>query len=247
MTILIPAFEPNIRLVDLVSSLKQACDYAVIVVDDGSGSAFRPVFDKVRTLGCTILTYSVNCGKGRALKTGFEYILKHTEEKTGVVTADADGQHTVPDIIRVAKEIPLVPDQVVLGSRRFTGRVPIRSRIGNSITRIVFTMASGNRVYDTQTGLRDIPISLIPWMLKIDGERFEYEMQVLLEVGPSGYGFRQIIIETVYRPENSSHFHTVRDSIHLCFPFLKFCMSGIISAVADYILLFLFQWMIGSL
>lgn len=112
---------------------------------------------------------------------------------------------------------------------------------------MIFTMASGNHIYDTQTGLRGIPISLLPWMLKLDGERFEYEMQVLLEAGPTGYSFRQIVIKTVYVPENGSHFNTVRDSIRLCFPFLKFCMSSIISVIADYVLLFLFQWMIGSL
>jgi putative flippase GtrA len=247
MIILIPAFEPDARLIDLVSRLRERCKYGIIVVDDGSGDLFQPVFDSVRGLECTVLAHSVNRGKGRALKTGFEYILKSTGEKTGVVTADSDGQHTVSDIIRVAEEIPSAPDKIVLGARRFTGRVPLRSRLGNTITRIVFTAASGNAILDTQTGLRGIPASLLPLMLNIEGERFEYEMEVLLEAGSSGYGFWQIYIETVYTPENKSHFHTIRDSIRICLPFFKFCMSGIISAIVDYVLLFVFQWLIGSL
>lgn len=247
MVILIPAFEPDVRLVDLVSRLRECCGYKIVVVDDGSGIGFHLIFETVGNLGCTVLRHNINRGKGRALKTGFEYILKNTEEKTGVVTADADGQHTVADIIRVAEEIPLVPGRIVLGVRRFTGHVPFRSRLGNMITRIIFAMSSGNAIFDTQTGLRGIPVSLLPLMLKIKGERFEYEMEMLLEAGSSGYGFRQIDIETVYTPEDHSHFHTIRDSLRMCFPLFRFGISGIISAIADYVLLFVFQWMIGSL
>ncbi|MDR3645258.1 MAG: bifunctional glycosyltransferase family 2/GtrA family protein [Clostridia bacterium] len=247
MTVLIPAYEPDMRLVELVNRLRECCDYSIIVVDDGSGGAFRPLFEAARNSGCTVLTHEVNRGKGRALKTGFEYILGHTNEKVGVVTADADGQHTVPDIIRVAQEIPSAPGRVVLGARRFVGKVPLRSRFGNTFTRIIFTAASGNNIWDTQTGLRGIPVSLLPLMLKIKGERFEYEMEMLLEASSSGYGFRQIAIETVYLAgDKSSHFHTIRDSVRVCLPFFKFCLSGITSAVVDYTLLFVFQWLIGT-
>lgn len=247
MTILIPAYEPDMRLVKLVSTLKHCCDYSVIVVDDGSGEAYQSVFNATLELGCTVLTHEVNKGKGRALKTGFEYIINHTDEKVGVITADADGQHTVPDIMRVAEEIPSAPGKIILGVRKFIGKVPIRSILGNTFTRMIFTAASGNYIRDTQTGLRGIPVFLLPLMLKIEGERFEYEMEMLLEAGSSGYGFRQINIETVYIEGNtSSHFRTVRDSIRVALPFFKFCISGITSAVIDYTLLFVFQWIIGS-
>ncbi|HEX3026267.1 MAG TPA: bifunctional glycosyltransferase family 2/GtrA family protein [Clostridia bacterium] len=246
MIVLIPAYEPDDRLTELISHLMENCGYDIIVVDDGSGQDYFSVFDSVRAMGCTVLTHPVNRGKGRALKTGFEYIL-HSDEKTGVVTADADGQHSVVDIIRVAEEIPLCPGKIVLGARRFVGGVPLRSIIGNTFNRMLFTAASGNKVHDTQTGLRGIPVSLLPLMLKIEGERFEYEMEMLLEAGSSGYGFRQIFIDTIYLSGNkSSHFRPIRDSVRVCLPFFKFCFSGLTSAVVDYTLLFFLQWLISS-
>ena len=246
MIVLIPAYEPDARLIELIHRLKNQCDYDIIVVDDGSGENYRCLFDDARSEGCIVLTHDTNRGKGCALKTGFAYILDHTDEKTGVVTADSDGQHMVLDILRVAAEISPSP-KIVLGARKFIGKVPFRSAFGNIFTRIMFTAASGKNIWDTQTGLRGIPLKLLPLMLKIQGERFEYEMEMLLEAGPSGYGFKQISIETVYIAGNkSSHFHTFSDSIRVFVPFFKFCLSGITSAVVDYVLLFVFQWLIAT-
>jgi len=96
MIILIPAYEPNQRLINLIHDLKDTCDYEIVVVDDGSGPSYKSIFDKVSSLGCTVLTHERNRGKGAALKTGFHYI-QETKEAAGVVTADCDGQHLPKD------------------------------------------------------------------------------------------------------------------------------------------------------
>jgi len=247
MIVLIPAYEPDIRLIELIRVIKEHCNFKIIVVDDGSGSAYSAIFDEALKEDCHILTHKENCGKGRALKTGFSYILENTDEKDGVVTADADGQHIVPDILHVASEITSA-DRIVLGARRFIGRVPARSVFGNYAMRLMFTVASGNNIWDTQTGLRGFPISMLPLMLKLDGERFEYEMNMLLEAGPCGYGFKQLYIDTVYISGNkSSHFNPILDSIRVCIPFFKFCLSSISAAVVDFVLLFVFQWLFNIL
>ena len=124
-----------------------------------------------------------NRGKGHALKTGFEYILNNTNESIGVVTADADGQHLVKDILSIAAEVYNQKDKIVLGERKFVGKVPLRSKVGNTATRGIFTLVSGQKILDTQTGLRGFPIKLLPWLLSVEGERFEYEMNMLLEAG----------------------------------------------------------------
>ena len=242
MTVLIPAFEPDGRLVDLIRNLRQQCGYHIVVVNDGSGPAFDPIFDQALGEGCVVLTHAYNRGKGCALKTGFRYILENTQETVGVVTADADGQHLVYDIRRVAEELPLSSGKIVLGARKFVGKVPFRSAAGNTIMRFLFTAASGTNIRDTQTGLRGFPVSLLPLMLQIEGERFEYEMNMLLEAGTLGYGFRQVMIETVYIAGNrSSHFHPFSDSVRVFLPMIKFSLSSITAAVVDYSLLFVFQ------
>ncbi|THF75747.1 bifunctional glycosyltransferase family 2/GtrA family protein [Cohnella fermenti] len=241
MTILIPSYEPDERLLGLIHSLKENSDASILVVDDGSGEGYRGIFDSARNAGCTVVTLPVNRGKGRALKIGFDYI-RRSGESDGVVCADSDGQHLPKDIMKVATAVRDNPRHIVLGSRRFTGKVPARSRLGNTATRMVYSAATGTPIHDTQTGLRGYSPDMLEWLCEIPGERFEYEMNMLLESKQAGYRLIEVPIDTVYLDENkSSHFRPLVDSARIYFPFLKFCASSGLSALLDILLLFLFQ------
>lgn len=248
MIILIAAFEPDDHLVALISELKLKCDYKILIVDDGSGESYVSVFNRCKVLGCTVLEHDKNMGKGCALKTGFAYIKDNTDERMGVVTADADGQHLVKNILNVCLEIQNDDHNIVLGVRKFVGKVPWKSAIGNAFARRIFKLTSGSKLLDTQTGLRGFSIESLPWLLSIDGERYEYEMNMLLLAKKAGYVFKQIEIDTVYEASNkSSHFRAVKDSLRVFMPFLKFCASGISAAIVDYFLLFYLQWLTKNL
>ena len=179
--VLIPAYKPDERLVQLTRELKEE-KLDVLLVDDGGQQAFAHIFDECRALGAKVAVHAVNQGKGRALKTGLNAALNLWPDLSGVVTADADGQHTLRDILRLIEAMREHPNALVLGSREFTGDVPFKSRWGNRITRFVYALASGVHVSDTQTGLRGLPACAIPAMITIDGERYEYEMNVLLKL-----------------------------------------------------------------
>jgi glycosyltransferase involved in cell wall biosynthesis len=247
MNILIPAYEPSTRFIKLIQDLKSKCDYNIVVIDDGSWDKYSNIFRSIKELGCTVLTHATNLGKGQALKTGFKYIMENGDN-TGVVCADCDGQHLPEDIIRTAEAINEHKDCIILGTRRFTGNVPLRSSLGNSITRAVFTFASGVKVYDTQTGLRGYSSDMLPWLCEVSGDRFEYEMNLLLEAVPSGYSFHEINIDTIYLEENkSSHFRAIKDSARVYFPILKFSLSSILSAILDFTLVILIQMVTSNL
>ncbi|GIG42953.1 hypothetical protein Dsi01nite_009940 [Dactylosporangium siamense] len=224
-------YEPDQRLVDLVDGLRGA-GQAVVVVDDGSGPADAPVFQAVRDRGGTVLTHPVNRGKGVALKTGFR------SAKEDVVCADADGQHRVEDILRVADHVRRT-GRTTLGVRRFTGPVPLRSSAGNALTRVVFAAVTGSRIQDTQTGLRGYPASRLGWLLEVPGERFEDEMRTLLLATRHG-GIDQVPIATVYLEHNaSSHFRPLVDSARVYAPLLRFsassCWPGAVDAVVRFV------------
>jgi glycosyltransferase involved in cell wall biosynthesis len=164
MIILIPAYEPDEQLLHLIRSVAAAApQLTLVVVDDGSGPDYRPVFDVAAGLGCTVIGYAGNRGKGHALKAGFGFIADHFPGR-GVVCADSDGQHRVEDILKVAERLPAAPDAMVLGTRSFSGDVPARSRIGNTATRWLFRLATGETIPDTQTGLRGYPAAMLPWL-----------------------------------------------------------------------------------
>ncbi len=247
MTILIPSYEPDERLITLIHKLKEASDASILVVDDGSGEDYRDIFDSVEKAGCTVLTHPINQGKGSALKTGFDYVRQHGE-RDGVICADSDGQHLPGDILRLTKAVREHRNHIVLGSRQFTGKVPLRSRIGNSATRMVYAFATGRPIQDTQTGLRGYSSEMLDWLCQVPGDRFEYEMNMLLEAPNVGYDLVEVPIETVYLDDNkSSHFRPLADSARVYFPFLKFSTSSGFAAILDFTLLFLLQWLTSNL
>jgi hypothetical protein len=161
-----------------------------------------------------------------ALKTGFRYV-EQAYPGRHVVCADADGQHHVADILRVA-ERTRVTGHTALGVRRFDGAVPLRSRVGNALTRLLFRAATGHPVQDTQTGLRAYPATLLGWLRTVPGERFEYEMNVLLMAARAGHPIDQITIATTYLDDNaSSHFGWITDSVRIYRPLLRFAMAAL--------------------
>jgi glycosyltransferase involved in cell wall biosynthesis len=230
VVVLVPAYQPDHRLLTLLTGLRDAApDVRAVVVDDGSGPASAPVLDAVRDLGCTVLRHPTNRGKGVALKTGLRHVAE-AHPGLDVVCADADGQHSVVDILRVAEQVRTT-GRTVLGVRGFDGRVPLRSRFGNSVTRLLFRAATGYPVRDTQTGLRAYPHTLLDWLLTVPGERFEYEMNVLLHAARAGHRIDQTVIATTYLDGNaSSHFGSVRDSARIYRPLLRFAASSLLAA-----------------
>jgi putative flippase GtrA len=233
--ILIPAYQPDEKLVELVRALKNEGFVDLIVVDDGGGPLYESLFEQCSVLGCTILRHGINMGKGRALKTGLNYYLTRGYPGIGVITADSDGQHTPIDIHKVADAMAEAPDTFVLGTRHFTTNVPLRSRFGNGVTRRFFALINGETVTDTQTGLRGLPDALVPLFLSLSGERYEYEMNMLLAIRPNGLKLKQIPIETIYINNNhASHFNTIRDSARIYRLIFAFVLSSLLAAAIDY-------------
>ena len=237
--VLIPAYKPDARMVELVRELRDN-HLDVMLVDDGGQEAFAPLFAQCRELGAEVAVHTVNLGKGRALKTGINAALLRWPDLRAIVTADADGQHTPKDILRLIDAVDEHPNTLVLGSRRFTGDVPFKSRWGNRITRTVYGLASGVRVYDTQTGLRALPRCALLEMMRIDGERYEYEMNVLLKLRDMKLGVFEVPIETIYINDNAgSHFNPVRDAFRIYMVIFKYLFSSITSFAVDYALYWL--------
>ncbi|MDO4573074.1 MAG: bifunctional glycosyltransferase family 2/GtrA family protein [Clostridia bacterium] len=240
MIVVIPAYQPDEKLAALVAALKDTTDYPIVIVDDGSRADCQPLFAELEA-SATVLHHAENRGKGAALKTALTYIQAHFPADEGVITVDADGQHLPKDIRRVADAWRAQPAALVLGSRRFTGKVPFKSRAGNAITRFVFALSTGVRVFDTQTGLRAFSVKSIPMMLQMRGDRYEYEINVLLYATRHRMPIREVEIETVYLEGNkSSHFKPLRDAWRIYKMILLFALSSLTALLIDYVLVLVF-------
>ena len=120
VTIVIPSLEPDEKMLTLISELSKAGFSDIIIVDDGSGPKYNYYFDKAKnTYHCTILVHGINMGKGRALKTAFNYILVHRPESLGAITVDSDGQHTIEDTLACVTALIDHPDSLIMGCRNF--------------------------------------------------------------------------------------------------------------------------------
>lgn len=231
---LIPAYEPQSDLLPLLRGLSSS-GFTIILVDDGSSAVARPVLIKAEAYA-KVLHHDKNKGKGAALKTGYFYIERTYQKPYVVVTVDADGQHKLPDVQRVVEEAERYPGALVLGRRDFKGEIPLRSRFGNALTRGVFRLAAGRKIYDTQTGLRACTNRLVPALLTIRGDRYEYEMNQLMELSRDGTEIREVGIETVYENNNqSSHFRVIPDSLRIYGQILKFAAASITGFLVDLV------------
>ncbi len=212
--VLIPAYKPDEALIKLLEDLQVLGLDEIVVVDDGSGCEFTPVFMRAEEMGCTVVHHTQNRGKGAAIRTGVKAAMELGGEKVRIVTADADGQHLPKDILAVSRAMEENPGALVLGVRNLRGEnVPFKSEWGNRITAACFQAMTGVKCNDTQTGLRGIPAELLQLALEEDGDRYEYEMQ-FLEDAVKQVPLLQIPIETVYNDDNKgSHFRPVRDSL----------------------------------
>jgi glycosyltransferase involved in cell wall biosynthesis len=227
VAVIIPAWQPDERLVELAQSLCGFPFAAIVIVNDGSSPEHEQIFEQAaRITGVTVLRHAINCGQCRAVKTGMQFVFDHLPYIAGVVTADADGQHAVKDIVRIAEALTAGDAKLVLGVRSFGAEVPLRSRFGNILTQYVFRLLSGHRIQDTQTGLRGVPRQWIPEVQRVAGDRFEFAISLLARFLRQGIAVVEVPISTIYIDENrSSHFRPVRDSIRIYGTLLKFYLS----------------------
>ena len=241
IVIVIPAYQPTEELLALIQELNGMGALHIVVVNDGSTSS-EHIFNELRNAAqCAIVEHAVNQGKGRALKTGFNYCLVHHRDALGVVTADGDGQHAPGDIRRVAEELTRNPKRMVLGTRKFAGSIPFRSLIGNRLTKLVLRTVTGLKVTDSQTGLRALPMTVLPSLMRLEGEQFECEMNMLLAAYNMKVCLVEVPIETIYLNGNNSwHVNPFFDSMRIYFVLLRFLLSSLSTSMIDQ-LVFLYR------
>ena len=240
---LIPAYCPEDRMLGLVKELRER-GFSVVVIDDGSGSEYNAVFDAAKDYA-DVHRYMPNRGKGEALKYGMRVIQDQVQDPYIVVTADADGQHRVKDIVKVSDTAVDHPDSLILGKRDLDKSTPIKSRIGNGISRVLYRLTTGRNIYETQTGLRAFSDKLLPRFVNLPGHRYEFEIDMILNA--SDLDIIEVGIKTVYFDNNAStHFRPFADTVSLDKEFLRYKLPSLISGTAGFLLFIILASILGQ-
>ena len=245
--ILIPSLDPDGALVGLVRELIAAGFQRILVIDDGSAGENQHLFKTAEKLGAVVCHHETNLGKGAAIKTGLTKVTETFPDVSCVITADGDGQHSTADIAAIAKATEAMPAALTIGSRNLNkDTTPLKSRIGNQISAAYFRFLTGISCADTQTGLRGIPRQFLGLAGEIKGDRYEYEMNVLLEMAQRKIPIQMIPIRTIYVDDNkNTHFRPVRDSLLVFRQPLRFIVTSLSSSVLDLLLFTLFVVMLS--
>jgi glycosyltransferase involved in cell wall biosynthesis len=171
------------------------------VVDDGSRDGTAEV---ARQLGARVLSFAGNRGKGYALVAGFRAL----GEYDGVVTLDADGQHSpacVPAFVAAAE----AGADLVLGSRRRSGAMPPLRRFANGWSSGWASWIAGQRVTDSQCGYRLYTRAVLARTPVTPG-RYEVETEIVVRAARLGFRIHEVPVPTVYG-EAGSHLELWRD------------------------------------
>lgn len=234
--IIVPTYKPKKELfLPFIKELSNTFKN-ILIVNDGSGSIYDKLINETKKYNCIIINHDKNYGKGHALKTGFKYAIDNNYICT--VACDCDNQHSVKDIYNCSKVLLENKNKLVLGVRDFSkSNVPFRSRFGNIITRNIFNIFLNNKITDTQTGLRGQSNDLMKKIINIEGEKFDFENNVLIYCSLNNICIKEVNIDTIYINKNkSSNFNPIKDSLCIYKNFYKYILPLIVCSIINIII-----------
>jgi len=239
---IIPAYNPDKKLLEVVQSIQQKSNNKIFLIDDGSNGDAQYIFQELQTTqynkNIVFLQHATNLGKGAALKTVFNKILTEYKNIEGVVILDSDGQHSAADCLRVLAELEKYSKVLVLGYRNFSKDIPLKSYIGNNISKFIYKLVFGRSFQDTQTGLRGLSKDFMQKCLPIKSNGFEFETEQLSIATnkQNDINLVEIPIETIYIQNNkASSFRPLVDSFKIYFVLLRYGFSSMLTAITDFI------------
>lgn len=249
MYVVIPAYRPDDQIFEIIEGLSCGSN-RFVVVDDGSGIGYASIFrrlEKEYSDRVTVIHNSLNRGKGHALKTAFGFIHDTAHETEGVLTIDADSLNRVGEALKLIDAFSSDPSAFYIGSCSFNNKLPLRDRIGRTLSRSVFAVTTGIRVTDTESGLRAFSVELIPDLLKIKGDRYDFEIAELLYAAKERIPIVEIPFETEYVPGVHRKHFRFRDSWLIYKMIFVFMLSSFSCFVIDYSLLLILATVFKSL
>ncbi len=201
--VLIPAYNAAQSLSEVLNRTVQFIPISsMIVIDDGSIDSTKSIAEKN---GAVILSHGKNRGKGAALRTGFDHVLKNGFDT--VITMDSDLQHQPEDIPRFIAHHEVTGCDVIIGSRLHNSKgMPFHRFLSNTITTGLVKARTGAEITDSQSGFRLIHRRVLE-QVQLTSAGFEAETEFLIKAAARKFSFGSIPIDTIYAGEKSSMTH----------------------------------------
>ena len=193
--VLVPAYNEEKTIKELLTRLKKVLGIKTIVVDDGSADSTVNI---VKKMGVTLIQHGKNKGKAEATKTGFKYIIKNFPDAKYVVLLDADMQYYPEDAPKLLEPLKKGEADFVTGYRIWS-TVPFRHNLGNFVWRTAFNLLFGTDFKDTNCGYMALTLKTIEIMSKIIYGGYTLENAMFIEAIKNKLRIKQVPVKVVYK------------------------------------------------
>lgn len=208
--VVIPVYNNSATVVQVVEDCFEYID-KVLVVDDGSTDA--DLRDLLKGTKAEVVRHDRNMGKGKALLTALGVL--DNKGADYMICLDGDGQHYASDIPKFIASIKNSDTHIYVGCRDFsTLNVPAKSKFGRKFSNMWFSIETGRKCADTQSGFRAYPIKYIR-QLKLSADFYDFEAEVIARAVWAGIEIQDIFIDVHYpKPEDRvSSFRPIMDNL----------------------------------
>ena len=214
ISILIPSYNEE-KYIKSVIEKCSAYKLDIIVVNDGSTDNTCQVLEQLQSqngINLKILNHEINKGKGEALKTGFAFACRNNYY--GVITIDADGQHSISEIKDFLSEIKKNNPDIIVGSRfKDTKSMPFIRLAVNFLTSWIISAIALKKIDDVQSGFRFIKHNVMK-TVSLETSNFDTEPELLIKASWHGFSITNIPIKTIYNlDEFKSHINPGKDTL----------------------------------
>lgn len=198
----IPAFNEEKTIAKVVLQTQHYVD-KIVVCDDGSTDMTAEIAER---LGATVVKHEKNKGKGSALKTLFEEVIRLEPEVT--VILDADGQHNPSDIPRLVEPIIKGESDIIIGNR-YAGNLrdaaPLYRKAGLAVINWANRAVRDSKVKDTQSGFRAYSFRALKAVANCESNGYSVESEQLILAARNNLRVSEVPVTTKYRGlENTS-------------------------------------------
>ena len=208
--IVIPCYNHGHLCNSLVSKI---INKDILIIDDGSDAEYIP--DKSKNI--TVLRNDTNMGKGYSIKKAASYAIKNNYEK--ILIIDADLQHNPKYIDNFLENTDF---DLVYGERCFNNEMPFIRRLSNTITSLLISVITKQKIKDTQCGYRLYDLDLF-YELESKEDGYQFESEILLKKINIKSKIKSVQISTIYN-DSKSHINNFIDT----YKFIKLILRNIL-------------------
>ena len=153
LTLVVPVYNEEDSLVDIIPEYISFCeqnDFHLLFVNDGSSDRSKEILEMCnKNSHLQIIHHKVNRGYGGAIKTG----IKATNTNY-IITIDADGQHSLQDVLSLYSEIIEKDADMVVGCRSNNGHGSLYKKLGKLLIMGIAKILLPVRIKDLNSGLK---------------------------------------------------------------------------------------------